>query len=182
MTLRFAYNTNGAGEPPARRRPRADRRGRLRRRRAHPRHPPPRPVRAGLAGREPRRLRRRLDALGLGSVIETGARFLLDPRAKHEPTLVTRDPEGRARRVAFLQARDRHRRDPRLRGRLVLGRRAEARRRAGRGAAPGCGRGWREVVRLCRASGASSRRWSPSPACSSRPWTTTPRSPATCRA
>jgi sugar phosphate isomerase/epimerase len=47
--------------------------------------------------------RRRLDELGLGSVIETGARFLLDPRAKHEPTLVTRDPEGRGRRVAFLK-------------------------------------------------------------------------------
>ncbi len=48
-------------------------------------------------------LRRRLDALGFGSVIETGARFLLDPRAKHEPTLVTADAAGRARRVAFLQ-------------------------------------------------------------------------------
>src|SRR5215213_2220069 len=47
-------------------------------------------------------LRRRLDELKFGSVIETGARYLLDPRAKHEPTLVTRDPEGRARRVAFL--------------------------------------------------------------------------------
>ena len=48
-------------------------------------------------------LRSRLDALGLGSVIETGARYLLDPRAKHEPTLVTADPKGRARRVAFLK-------------------------------------------------------------------------------
>jgi sugar phosphate isomerase/epimerase len=47
--------------------------------------------------------RRRLDELGLGSVIETGARFLLDPRAKHEPTLVTGDPEGRGRRVVFLK-------------------------------------------------------------------------------
>jgi len=47
-------------------------------------------------------LRRRLDELKFGSVIETGARFLLDSRAKHEPTLVTRDPEGRAKRVAFL--------------------------------------------------------------------------------
>jgi D-psicose/D-tagatose/L-ribulose 3-epimerase len=50
-----------------------------------------------------RRLRGRLDELGLGCVIETGARYLLDPRAKHEPTLVTADPAGRARRVAFLQ-------------------------------------------------------------------------------
>jgi sugar phosphate isomerase/epimerase len=49
------------------------------------------------------RLRQRLDELRFGSVIETGARYLLDPRAKHEPTLVTRDPADRARRVAFLQ-------------------------------------------------------------------------------
>ena len=49
------------------------------------------------------RLRDRLAELGLGSVIETGARYLLDPRAKHEPTLVTADPAGRDRRVAFLQ-------------------------------------------------------------------------------
>ncbi|MGY2052860.1 sugar phosphate isomerase/epimerase family protein [Methylobacterium sp. JK268] len=54
-------------------------------------------------GHEAERVRGRLYGLGLGSVIETGARFLLDPRAKHEPTLVTADPAGRARRVAFLQ-------------------------------------------------------------------------------
>jgi sugar phosphate isomerase/epimerase len=39
---------------------------------------------------------------GLGCVIETGARFLLDPRQKHEPTLVSSDPDGRARRIEFL--------------------------------------------------------------------------------
>jgi len=49
-----------------------------------------------------RRLAARLRQLGLGCVIETGARFLLDPRAKHEPTLVTADPAGRARRLDFL--------------------------------------------------------------------------------
>jgi sugar phosphate isomerase/epimerase len=36
------------------------------------------------------------------SVVETGARFLLDPAVKHEPTLVSPDPTGRARRVDFL--------------------------------------------------------------------------------
>jgi sugar phosphate isomerase/epimerase len=38
----------------------------------------------------------------LRSVIETGGRFLLDPRVKHEPTLVSADALGRARRVEFL--------------------------------------------------------------------------------
>jgi D-psicose/D-tagatose/L-ribulose 3-epimerase len=47
-------------------------------------------------------LARMLEARGLGCVIETGARYLLDPRAKHEPTLLTPTAEGRARRVAFL--------------------------------------------------------------------------------
>ena len=49
------------------------------------------------------RVARLLADLGLGSVIETGARYLLDPRRKHEPTLVTPDPAGRARRVDFLK-------------------------------------------------------------------------------
>lgn len=38
----------------------------------------------------------------LRCVIETGARFLLDPQAKHEPTLVTDNPASRSRRVEFL--------------------------------------------------------------------------------
>src|SRR3954468_2136347 len=38
----------------------------------------------------------------LGCVIETGARFLLDPLHKHEPTLVSPGPAARASRIDFL--------------------------------------------------------------------------------
>lgn len=48
------------------------------------------------------KLGQRLSALGLGTVIETGARFLLNPRVKHEPTLVSPEPGGRAHRLEFL--------------------------------------------------------------------------------
>lgn len=40
---------------------------------------------------------------GMRSVIETGARYLLDPLHKHEPTLVSPKSAGRPRRVAFLR-------------------------------------------------------------------------------
>ncbi len=49
------------------------------------------------------RLRRLLEVSGMRSVIETGARFLLDPRRKHEPTLVSPDAVSRARRLAFCR-------------------------------------------------------------------------------
>jgi len=39
----------------------------------------------------------------LACVIETGARFLLDPRHKHEPTLITADAAGRKIRLDFLK-------------------------------------------------------------------------------
>ena len=50
-----------------------------------------------------KQLRRRCDDLGLGVVVETGARYLLNPRVKHEPTFVTAGPAGRARRLAYLR-------------------------------------------------------------------------------
>jgi sugar phosphate isomerase/epimerase len=48
------------------------------------------------------RARGLLEKLGLHCVIETGARFLLDPRRKHRPTLTSSRPEERARRLDFL--------------------------------------------------------------------------------
>ena len=60
------------------------------------------PFAPDFAGRT-RALAKRLRELGLGLVVETGARYLLDPRAKHEPTLLSPSPEGRARRVEFLR-------------------------------------------------------------------------------
>ncbi|THH41326.1 sugar phosphate isomerase/epimerase family protein [Neolewinella litorea] len=44
-----------------------------------------------------------LEELGLDCVIETGARYLLDPTEKHEPTLINPSAGGRARRVEFLK-------------------------------------------------------------------------------
>jgi len=49
------------------------------------------------------RLAGALAATGMGSVVETGARFLLDPRLKHEPTLLTADEQARGRRIEFLR-------------------------------------------------------------------------------
>ncbi|HEU0103771.1 MAG TPA: sugar phosphate isomerase/epimerase family protein [Mycobacteriales bacterium] len=58
---------------------------------------------AGDALAQAEKLRARLDALCLEVVVETGARYLLDPRVKHEPTLVTASEQGRARRLAYLR-------------------------------------------------------------------------------
>jgi sugar phosphate isomerase/epimerase len=46
---------------------------------------------------------RRLKQYSLSCVIETGARFLLNPRHKHEPTLISNDAEGRKTRLKFLK-------------------------------------------------------------------------------
>ena len=53
--------------------------------------------------RELSHMRRLLERFEMTSVIETGARFLLDPRAKHEPTLVSPTEEQRDVRIDFLR-------------------------------------------------------------------------------
>jgi len=50
-----------------------------------------------------KRLKDELKRLGLKSVIETGARFLLNPRIKHEPTLVSASAADRQVRIDFLR-------------------------------------------------------------------------------
>ncbi len=47
------------------------------------------------------RLKELLQKWKLESAIETGARYLLDPRRKHEPTLISSTPEGRRQRLQF---------------------------------------------------------------------------------
>jgi L-ribulose-5-phosphate 3-epimerase len=51
---------------------------------------------------ELRDLRRQLEDLGLAAAVETGARYVLDPRRKHRPTLLEMESAGRARRLEFL--------------------------------------------------------------------------------
>ena len=50
------------------------------------------------------RLGRLIEQSGLSVTIETGSRFILDPRRKHQPTLISRSSEDRRRRIEFLKA------------------------------------------------------------------------------
>ncbi|KOX19866.1 xylose isomerase [Streptomyces sp. NRRL F-6491] len=59
------------------------------------------PLAPDLAARTAR-VARRLGALGLGVTVETGARYVLDPRRKHGPSLLDPDPDDRAVRVRLL--------------------------------------------------------------------------------
>ena len=57
---------------------------------------------AANANTRARELRKIAGDLGLNLVIETGARFLLDPRRKHQPTLLSQQASGRKKRTDFL--------------------------------------------------------------------------------
>ncbi len=53
--------------------------------------------------REAGEVRDALDRRGMARVVETGARYLLNPRLKHDPTLMDPNPDRRAIRIDFLR-------------------------------------------------------------------------------
>ncbi|WP_234426938.1 sugar phosphate isomerase/epimerase family protein [Streptomyces niger] len=60
------------------------------------------PLAPGLAARTAR-VAETLRATNLAVAIETGARYVLDPRRKHHPTLIDPDPQARAARADLLR-------------------------------------------------------------------------------
>ncbi|MDO8630035.1 MAG: sugar phosphate isomerase/epimerase family protein [Phycisphaerales bacterium] len=61
------------------------------------------PDRGGVE-RAAARLQPIIESAGIRVTLETGARFILDPRRKHQPTLVSADPSDRAKRIEFIKA------------------------------------------------------------------------------
>lgn len=61
------------------------------------------PDRRGAAGAIAR-IRPMLSETGLSATIETGARYILDPRRKHQPTLISASPKDRMQRIEMIQA------------------------------------------------------------------------------
>ena len=56
-----------------------------------------------ILARQVQQVRVALDRYGLARVVETGARYLLNPRAKHDPTLMDPNPARRESRCDFLR-------------------------------------------------------------------------------
>src|SRR3954447_23482803 len=56
-----------------------------------------------ILARQVAQVRSCLDNHGLDRVVETGARYLLNPRKKHDPTLMDPDPARRTVRIDFLR-------------------------------------------------------------------------------
>ncbi len=61
------------------------------------------PDRGGVA-RAAARLKPIIESAGIRVTIETGARFILDPRRKHQPTLLSANSSERAKRIEFIKA------------------------------------------------------------------------------
>src|SRR4051794_26460256 len=57
---------------------------------------------ASVLSRQVAVVRSCLDRRGMARVVETGARYILNPRLKHDPTLLDPDPARRAVRADFL--------------------------------------------------------------------------------
>ena len=56
-----------------------------------------------VLARQVAKVRSCLDRRDMARVVETGARYLLNPRLKHDPTLLDPDPARRAVRADFLR-------------------------------------------------------------------------------